>query len=146
MPAQDVESFFPQLSIEGYSITSPETPDYNCHAWGVEVTDQWFQPAGLGGYYWPPNLPMNTRLSTFVELYRRYGYEPCADGNLQQGFEKLALYLDSTGEVTHTARQKSSGAWTSKLGVMEDIDHQTVTALEGPHYGTVGQFLRRPKV
>jgi len=43
---------------------------------------------------------------------------------------------DSRGEA-HTRRN-----WTSKLGVMEDIEHFTVTGLEGGDYGKVVAFSK----
>ena len=74
---------------------------------------------------------------------------PCADGTLEAGFEKVALYASASGNVTHAARQMPSGAWTSKLGVMEDIEHATLSGLEDDGtqpdgYGRVVQFLTRP--
>lgn len=44
----------------------------------------------------------------------------------------------------HAARQQPSGVWTSKLGQMEDIEHNMLEALRGDVYGRVGLILRRP--
>ena len=60
-----------------------------------------------------------------------------------QGIEKLVLYADEHGEPIHVARQLPSGAWTSKLGASEDIEHRVLAALEGTLYGKVARLLRR---
>jgi hypothetical protein len=70
------------------------------------------------------------------------GYAPCADGSLEPGYEKAALYATDEGP-THAARQLSNGRWTSKLGPDDDIEH-TLEGLVSPVYGTVVQFHRRP--
>ena len=69
-------------------------------------------------------------------------YEPCDDGALEDGFEKVAIYALSF-TVTHMARQLASGRWTSKLGELEDIEHETPAELEGDIYGIVVQYMRR---
>ena len=61
----------------------------------------------------------------------------------------MALYGDAGGAPTHVARQLPSGAWTSKLGDWEDIEHQTLASLEerpgaAPAYGKVARILKRP--
>ncbi len=70
------------------------------------------------------------------------GYEPCADGLLEDGFEKVAIYQSPSG-VQHMARQLQTGWWTSKLGQLEDIEHETPAELEGDIYGVVVQYMRR---
>jgi hypothetical protein len=150
MSAEEIEGDFPKLRSDAYEITSPETTDYNCFAWAAHDTTQWWSPLPLRGYYWPDQLPRNTGVQTFVELYNRVAqFVPCENGLLEQGFEKVALYVNVNGNVTHAARQTASGSWTSKLGVMEDIEHQTLSAIEdggvgASDYGRVAQFLKRP--
>ena len=76
------------------------------------------------------------------------GFEPSENTStdFEPGIEKIALYVNSENEVTHAARQKDNGAWTSKLGELEDIEHQKVDALFGkaPAYGTLAKILKRP--
>lgn len=46
---------------------------------------------------------------------------------------------------SHTmARQLPSGAWTSKLGGLEDIEHEALDAINCDSYGEPVQFLKRP--
>jgi hypothetical protein len=82
-------------------------------------------------------------LECFVEAFRTLGYEPCDDEVLEANIEKIAIYADKAGAPTHAARQLSSGAWVSKLGTLEDIEHRTLRAIEGDAYGTVVQIMRR---
>ena len=79
--------------------------------------------------------------------FSRNGYQPCQSDQLEPGYEKVAIYVDSTGTPTHMARQLSSGTWTSKLGRHEDIEHTTLAQLEGEGedtYGVAYQILKRP--
>jgi len=150
MPAREIEADFPKLRSTDYTITSEATTDYNCFAWAALDTADWWSPLPVAGYYWPKQVPAELALQSFVALYQHEGgFVPCVDGTLEVGFEKIALYANSAGEITHAARQKSDGAWTSKLGAMEDIAHETLEALEDdgtdPNgYGRIVQFLKRP--
>ena len=71
------------------------------------------------------------------------GYHACPGGALEPGFDKVAIYALNDGNPKHVARQLSSGLWTSKLGTMEDIEHD-LDGLVGERYGSVVAFLRRP--
>lgn len=149
MSVKDIEDEFPKLPIEGYSISSADTPDYNCFAFAAYDRDDWWSPLQISGYYWPDHIPRNTTVPTFLELYGyEGGFVPCEDGKLEAGFEKIALYTNANRHVTHAARQLNSGKWTSKLGTKEDIEHSTLSSLEDAglsldDYGKVTQFLKR---
>lgn len=77
---------------------------------------------------------------------------PCADGEHEPNVEKVAIYIDQFGIPTHVALQLPDGRWTSKLGDWDDITHQLEALTGNPlpdkgwPYGTVAQFLRRPRV
>ena len=104
----------------------------------------WWSPLPISGYYWPADIPRNTDLATFVALYAyEGGFLPCDSGAPEPESEKIALYADSNGSVTHAARLTATDAWTSKLGVMEDIEHATLAGLEQTDYGHVVQFLKK---
>lgn len=62
---------------------------------------------------------------------------------LDDGYEKVALYVDNAGIPTHMARQLPNGEWTSKLGQLEDISHNDLDALEGTQYGRLYCILAR---
>jgi hypothetical protein len=74
---------------------------------------------------------------------RSLGYAESATPVPGPGLEKVALYADANGCPTHVARQLPNGRWTSKLGELEDIEHD-LPALEGDLYGSVTLVLKRP--
>ena len=141
-----LERSFPGLATARYQITSSASSDYNGAAWAAGETHRWWEPSMHGGYFWPTAVPPAHSLASFVAAFAVFGYEPGADARLEPGIEKLALYADELGSPTHVARQLASGAWTSKLGASEDLEHDTLAALEGALYGRVAQHLRRSRV
>ena len=143
MAKEDLERSFPRLGESGYRITSPADARYNCAAWAVGEADRWWDPALEGGYYWPAGVPRLLSLLHLIAAFGTRGYEPSAHAGLEKDFEKVAIYADEHSWPTHVARQLPSGAWTSKMGVSEDIEHATLEALEGPLYGRAVQFLRK---
>lgn len=71
------------------------------------------------------------------------GYEICDHGELEEGFEKVAIYAVEN-EPKHAARQLPSGKWTSKLGLYIDLEHLSVANMHNAEYGRVVHFLKRP--
>lgn len=132
---------FPRLSLSGYKITSPQSPDYNCIAWAADETDRWWWP--LGKVFWPVNAPREVSMKAFIQVFATLGYTPCDNNALEHGFEKIAIYVDNNGEPTHAARQLRHGKWTSKLGNFIDIEHE-LDGLNDSEYGAVAQILKRP--
>ena len=127
-----------------FEVTSESTPQYNCFAWALGEDSQCVDPNPLFGY-WPENIPSDGTVNSFVELFRAAGYEPCGDGSLEAGCEKIAIYAKN-GSATHAARQLENGQWTSKLGKLEDIVHSTPEELQGElhgEYGWVAVFMIR---
>ena len=86
---------------------------------------------------------MEFGLAAYIAAFHTLGYVPCADGSLEEGFEKVAIYQSLSGYVVHMARQLPTGRWTSKIGSLEDIEHASPAELEGREYGTVVQYMRR---
>jgi hypothetical protein len=70
-------------------------------------------------------------------------YTPCPAEEIEQGFAKVAVFIDRPGLPTHVARQLPNGRWTSKLGRAEDIEHD-LHDLEGDLYGAAMLVLKRP--
>lgn len=144
MDVDILENAFPKMRREGYQITSEETPDYNCFAWGLGDKTKWISPIRANGYHWPDGVPQDLELSSFVTLYQREGgFAVCETNEFEAGFEKIAIYCNNKKEVTHVARQLQSGAWTSKLGDWEDISHKSLAAITGDWYGEVAQLMKR---
>lgn len=141
--ADDVlQVLFPGLRGSLYQVTSPRSNSYNCIAWAAGEDSRWWDPSRLTSY-WPPSVPREASEATIVEAFSQLGYHRCEGSDLEPGFEKVAIYGDDNG-VTHLARQLADGRWTSKLGKLEDIEHASLQALEGPRYGRVFSVLRRP--
>jgi hypothetical protein len=136
--------WFPHLVEGSFTITSEATESYNCIAWASGGSSRKWDPSLSDGRFWPKGLRRDFDLACFVELYRTQGYFSCDNGLFEEGFEKIALYVGDDNEVKHAARQLQSARWTSKLGDFEDIEHE-LEALEGGGYGTVKQFLKRPR-
>jgi hypothetical protein len=147
MPGDNIDREFPRLRLAGYSITSPASDDYNCIAWaGGEIERKW-DPDPTAGRYWPEGVPRILDVESFVRLFAsKGGYSPCESGALEEGFEKIAIFVSLSQEVTHAARQLPSGAWTSKLGDWEDIEHHALSGLESSFYGRVSIILKRQRL
>lgn len=143
------ERDFPNLELDNHHETSPKSDDYNCYAWAVGENDEKWAP--YTGYTWFRGFPKfslsnppEEDIDSYKEGFASIGYEECTDGNLEKGFEKIALYGIGKS-VKHAARQLENGYWTSKLGDYQDIEHYTVSILEGRGYGQATIFMKRKK-
>jgi hypothetical protein len=139
----ELEFKWPNLSGTDYRVTSPKSQEYNCFAYAAGETDRWWQATPGDFFYWPDGVPQEETLEAYIQAYQTVGYEPCDRDDLEPGFEKIALYVDSENTPTHAARLSPNGNWTSKLGWLEDIEHE-LDALTGDRYGIVGKILKRP--
>lgn len=139
-------SRLPNLLPDNHVVTSCQNPIYNCIAWAVDDTNNWWWPGRYDDpVYWPPGVPRETTIPAFLEAFGTRGYEECKDGDLEAGYEKVALYAGPDLVPTHAARQLDNGRWTSKLGNKEDIEHKSVNDVNGPEYGAPVRFMRRRK-
>ena len=143
------EAYFPRLPRGKYRVTSEATATYNCIAHAAGRDDAWWWPEQSEGVYWPEDVPKIETLECFIEAFAREGYTPCEGHGLDPGSEKIAFYADLDGTPTHAARQLPHGAWTSKLGEWEDIEHASLDALEADAgnelgYGQVVCIMKRP--
>ena len=139
-----MESAFPGLTGTAYQETSPATPAYNCVAWAAAENFRWWEPDPFQIYFWPAGVQRNADLNSFLLAFATLGYEVCADATLEPGFEKVAIYVGSTGQPSHMLRQLNDGSWTSKLGRDVDINHAGPNDLAGSLYGNLSHVLRRP--
>ncbi len=48
-----IDEYLPQLSAEGYQVTSEPTDEYNCIAHAAAETDRWWSHVADADYYWP---------------------------------------------------------------------------------------------
>lgn len=127
---------FENLAAAGFDevkdCTSDRTQTYNCIAWAAGRMNEWWWPWDIGGYTWPKGegihfeLPDQETVENFVSAFKSQGYLECQNGSWEEGFEKVAIFSNHRGTPTHAARSLPNGAWTSKLGQGEDIQHSTM--------------------
>lgn len=134
---------FPRLKKipRPFTKASPADPNYNCFAWAVGVNNCRWDPCYP--WFWPKGCPREVTISAFVEAFATLGYKSCSHGRREAGYEKIVLYAEK-GKPRHAARQLKGGRWTSKLGKDIDIEHK-VKDIEGPCYGKVTMYFRRPR-
>jgi len=138
-----LEQIFPGLANGDYRFTSPADPDYNCVAWALQDTRNWWWPGpDLEREYWPEGVVREPTLAAFRAMFESHGYAAGCDDGIEAGFEKIAVFADTQGKPRHAARQLSNGRWTSKLGNGPDIEHG-LRDLEGVRYGSVVLLMKR---
>jgi hypothetical protein len=132
---------FPNLSGVAAKKTSDKTDRYNCIAWAFRDSRRHWWPNQRRSY-WPIDTLGLSIAGAFEKWFVSDGWEQCDSGDLDVGFEKIALF--GTGGVPkHAARQLPTGLWTSKLGPDIDLSH-TLNDLIGPAYGAPMRFYRKP--
>jgi hypothetical protein len=146
------KEWFGNVRPDNFVCSSDPTRDsdekYNCIAWALGKTDNFWWPYKKYGFYWPdglPREPLNKEtVGNFIRAFETEGFKVCEDGKYENGFEKVAIYVDNFGVPKHAARLLPKGIWASKLGDDEDIEHETLEVLEGRAYGHAKVFLKRP--
>jgi hypothetical protein len=140
-----IDQWYPLASSGGCWIRSCVDNTYNCIAWAAGECNIHWWPIVASGCYWPPTAKLECTVEAFISAFASVGYTEWSNenGRLEKGFEKIAIYVDNTGEVTHAARQLPNGRWASKLGRWKDVEHATVELVEGACYGKVVKYLRR---
>lgn len=139
-----LEQLFPNLQPTGYVITSPVARDTNCIAWAAGINGDWWWPDPMGVSTWPASVRREETVASFIEAFESLGYVTCNNAMLEPGYEKVALFAVG-GVPKHAARQLPNGRWSSKLGILEDVEH-ALDGLIGVWYGQVVQVLKRPAV
>jgi len=141
--SEQLESLFPNLKNSYYKITSPQTPEYNCIAWAAEDEQAWWWPDPDNIYYWPEEVERKETLEAFKKAFQTLGYQECDSIISEKGYEKIAIFADNQKFPTHASRQLRTGYWTSKLGNLEDIEHET-EGVSGEEYGRIAVVMKRP--
>lgn len=145
--APDTRGMFPNLNDDDFECTSEDTIDYNCIAHAAGDKERWWWPSAVDSY-WPRGVPQEETPEAFVQAYATIGYELCDGAELEDGFEKIAIYVWE-GLVRHAAIQLVDGRWSSKLGSDIDIRHRSLECLVGfgeREYGQASIFLRRRRI
>jgi hypothetical protein len=142
MAAEDIRRDFPALDRSSYEPPySGEDFNYNCLAFVLGDRNNWWEPPGLFGHYWPPGFPEDVTVETVTDIIRLHGFvvEPYDITHLET--DSIAIYANGS-EWTHFAKF-SNGIWMSKLGEGNDIKHLRLEDLEGEKYGKVVKILSR---
>lgn len=142
---RDEIHFFPNLiEKENFFFKSKYDQNYNCIAWAIIKNNVWVEPVEgeFDGIFWPPGLDKGLSFDHLVSLFKFYGYSECESSVFEEGFMKVALY-GKEEKWTHAARQTPNGMWASKMGVYEDIEHNSPLDLEGIGYGSIYQYMKR---
>lgn len=123
---------------------SPIDKKHNCFAWAMGNFDKWWEPLHFPrpGYYWPRE-PEGYGIDEYIDALKLLGYSECQGPELEQGYQKIAVYVNNAGDFLHIARQLPSGQWTSKCGKGPDIIHE-LQGLEGDAYGKAEIFMKCP--
>jgi hypothetical protein len=140
-----IEQLFPGLRRSSFEITSPRDARYNCIAWAAGDTRRWWWPGEAPFSFWPAGVEREESVANFVTAFGTLGYEVGGSPDYAEEYEKVAIFASSDGVPTHMARQLPNGAWTSKLGGLEDIAHADVAGVGGIDYGEVVVVLQRPR-
>ena len=131
-----LQNLFPRLAH--FAIRGPATVQYNCVAWALGITTDWWWPGNLSCW---PIRQRTARLEGFIAAFAAVGFEECAAPEIEPGYEKIALYTRG-GFPMHVARIESALLWSSKIGGAELIEHEP-SALDGNEFGLPTHFFRR---
>lgn len=133
--------------------TSPKTADYNCIAWAAKNSSHFWWPNGIPPYFWPEEVELEETLNSFIHAYETRGFKICNNELLEEGFEKIAIYVSEDNKPKHAARQIDKKTWTSKLGSDIDIIHPFIVQwtkiligskqVDLSSYGKLGQLMKR---
>ena len=140
--------FAPRANPENSQPCSPQTADYNCLAFAAGDTGAWWEPYVIPptqpGIYWPQGVKPDNGIEDWEAALATVGFVPCADGAFDSALVKVAILgFGTTAE--HATRQLVNGKWVSKLGNLEDIEHDAPETIGGGDYGEVLRFLCRPR-
>lgn len=144
---QELAAKFPKLVPGTYSRASNATARYNCMAFANGDDRHWWEPGCYGGrHYWPPNIKQHDTLESWTVLFVDNGFKPTKNREHEPGFEKIAIYVDSTDMLPSHVAKSDGLTWKSKLGKDQDIEHATLDVLEGNQqheYGIVETILKK---
>lgn len=136
----------PKLKGKDYKIININKvlEDFNCIAFVLDIYNEW---CGSSTSTWPyktiSRIPI---LENYIKYFETFGYEICDNNRYEDGFEKIAIYINRNRKVNHVAKQFKD-KWRSKLGGSVIIEHELdwLTGYEADNYGEIGVIMRRNK-
>lgn len=142
---EELFQIFPNLTKENHRNTSPDDYVYNCMAWACGDTKHWWEPSGEPWHFWI-HTQFSYSIDSHLKAFSIVGFKERSDSDeFEPEFEKVAIYIGADGLPKHFARQKENGLWTSKLGEAQDIEHDTLEAIECDDYGKAEIILKKPR-
>lgn len=136
------------LGLRGarWRVTSPEDERYNCVAWACGDTNRWWWPWPEGDPpgFWPGDGSADDGVEDAVLMFEGQGYVCCAPEAADAHDDVIVLYA-SANRLRHVARRTLDGWWASKLGALNDIEHETLDAVASPYCGSPLRWMRRPR-
>ena len=141
----EIEQMFPGLRGTPWAIKSRKTKRYNCFAWAAREKHRRWDFAK--GAYWPPGVHRLSGIAYLVGAYLAEGFSVCHQAACQKydsTSDSIVLY-ERNRIGTHAARLLANGRWSSKLGDIEDVQHQTPEALSGTRYGGPIVYMKRKR-
>jgi len=85
-----IQGAFPNLKDSPWEVTSDPDKHYNCIAWAIGITTEWWWPSTKTN--WPAGVPMELTIEAFAAALATKGFEPCDRADLETGIEKVAVY------------------------------------------------------
>ena len=136
-----IAASLPKLRADNHNITSPQDDAYNCIAWVAGDSTRWWSHAT--GYYWP--VERSPRIDSLIRVFESLGYRRGAVSvEREPDAEKIVLFARNR-EWTHAARQLPNGWWSSKCGIFEDLEHDSLEVLTGDLYGEIHCVMTRAR-
>jgi hypothetical protein len=144
---EELQTKFPKLVSGSYQRKSLSTPRYNCVGFANKDERHWWEAGRYGGrFYWPPHVKQSNTVDVIAQIFISDGYTLTDNQEIEPGWEKIAIYVSLEDmEFSHVARSDGE-VWKSKLGKGQDIDHHSLSVLEGDNgdeYGIVDRILKR---
>lgn len=143
---EEARAVLPNLKNFKHGRTSDPDDRYKGIAYVMGETNMKWWPADVDEVIWPPDAPLEETIPAFAAAFRSKGFAVSSSGSFDNGKQKIALYC--VGQTpTHAAIQiisgKHAGNWSSKLGDLIDIFHETVEAVECDAYGKAIAYFER---
>jgi hypothetical protein len=140
-----IENKFPRLCGTVWAIKSRRTRRYNCLAWAAREKHRRWDFAK--GAYWPKGVKRASGIAYLVGAFQAEGFSVCKKDDCQKydSTADLIVVYEKHRIGTHAARLLANGMWSSKLGDIEDVQHQTPEDVGGDEYGDPRVYMKRKR-
>jgi hypothetical protein len=90
----EIELWHPKLKGKNYKIinTNKILNDFNCISYTLDIYNEWY---GSNTSSWPDKtISRIPKLENYIKYYNSFGYEICDNDKYEDGFEKIAIYIN----------------------------------------------------